>query len=150
MKTERWLIEHKGMFIPIMVKHTVSYDEVPPDCLKDLSRESFSELGDWTLAMKEGEDYGIALRIGTKTGLTNSAGRPLTVQFYFGCPRVKPGRIITEEEIKSTYRVLEKIMLASNVEWLKKPEHENTELLSILAPLPDYMLAELKERLGQH
>ena len=143
MKNEYWVVENKDMGSKfIMSTHRADPEDKPIE-LGDLSRESFSYLGDWQVFMRP--NYGIAYRLGTKSGFKDSEGDTIELYLYFTLPVSRRGYSITEDDKTEMGVTLEKAMVSSTMIWSKLPGHENKRFVSIPAEPPKYMLEELQE-----
>lgn len=119
--------------------------QVRPEDIGSLEREQFAHLGDWHIFRGRKADYGLAYRIGMKTG-TAPDGAPMYVWIHFNTPLSNRGRELRKNELADIQEILRYAIKNTTDVWARK--HPNTRVVSIDCPdPPEYMIKELEDML---
>lgn len=112
--------------------------------LGDLSRRAFSYLGDWKLFMNQ-NGYGMAYRLGVKSGFTDNEGDPMEFYIQFGLPVSRKNHELTQEEVEKAYDALKTVTKTASALW--GLTHPNLRVIAAIAKPPEYMVKELEDLL---
>ena len=109
-----------------------------------MDRCAFSALADWEIQYVP-NGHGMAFRIGTKNEVAGPDGNNLFAELLFVLPVVRKGVRRIPEEMDRLYAGLQQLLVKAIV--VHPPVTEKKIILDF-PPVPDYMVSELEEILG--